>query len=248
MNYSWNWGVLFESTGVGSELYLHWMLTGLGWLLVIGSIAWLIAMVVGTILGIMRTLPNKTARAIGTAYVTFFRNIPLLVQLFFWFYVAPNWMTPVLQEWGYKGLSPNTSAMISASIGLGLFTAARIVEQVRTGIESLPKGQINAAFALGLNVKQAYKEVLLPQAFRVILPPLSSELTNCFKNASVASLVGVMELISQTKTISEYTQNNFEIYTYATIIYLVFNLSLIAIMGLIERKLRVPGLIAGGQK
>ena len=248
MNYSWNWGVLFEQTGIGNELYLHWMVTGLGWLLLIGSIAWAIAMVIGTILGIMRTLPNKAARSIGTAYVTFFRNIPLLVQLFFWFYIAPGWLTHALQEWWYKDLSPNTSAMLSASIGLGLFTAARIVEQVRTGIESLPEGQINAAYALGFTIPQAYKEVLLPQAFRVILLPLSSELTNCFKNASVASLVGVMELISQTKTISEYTQNSLEIYTYATIIYLVFNLSLIAIMGLIERKLRVPGLIAGSQK
>jgi len=138
--------------------------------------------------------------------------------------------------------------MISATIGLGLFTAARIVEQVRTGIDSLPPGQSNAAYALGLTTAQTYKQVLLPQAFRVILPPLSSELTNCFKNASVASLVGVMELISQTKTISEYTQNNIEIYTYATIIYLLFNLTLIGLMGLLERKLRVPGLIAGGQK
>lgn len=248
MNYSWNWGVLFEQTGIGNELYIHWMITGLGWLLLIGSIAWAIAMVVGTILGIMRTLPSKTARTIGTAYVTFFRNIPLLVQLFFWFYIAPGWLTPAIQEWWYKDLSPNTSAMLSASIGLGLFTAARIVEQVRTGIESLPDGQTNAAYALGFSIPQVYKEVLLPQAFRIILPPLSSELTNCFKNASVASLVGVMELISQTKTISEYTQNSIEIYTYATIIYLVFNLSLIALMGLIERKLRVPGLIAGGQK
>ena len=80
MNYSWNWGVLFEQTGIGSELYIHWMITGLGWLLLIGSIAWAIAMIVGTILGIMRTLPSRTARAIGTAYVMFFRNIPLLVQ------------------------------------------------------------------------------------------------------------------------------------------------------------------------
>lgn len=248
MNYSWNWGVLFEATGVGDGIYLTWMLTGLGWLLLIGSLAWAIAMVIGTVLGIMRTLPSKTARAIGTGYVTFFRNIPLLVQLFFWFYVAPGWLTPVLQEWWYKELSPNTSAMLSATIGLGLFTAARIIEQVRTGIESLPKGQSNAAYALGFTTAQAYRQVLLPQAFRVILPPLSSELTNCFKNASVASLVGVMELISQTKTISEYTQNNIEIYSYATIIYLLFNLSLIALMGLIERKLRVPGLIAGGQK
>ena len=85
MNYSWNWGVLFEQTGIGNELYIHWMITGIGWLLLIGSIAWAIAMVVGTIFGIMRTLPNKTARRIGTAYVTFFRNIPLLVQLFFGF-------------------------------------------------------------------------------------------------------------------------------------------------------------------
>lgn len=248
MNYSWNWGVLFEPTGVGDGIYLHWMLTGLGWLLLIGTIAWVIAMVIGTVLGIMRTLPSKTARAIGTAYVTFFRNIPLLVQLFFWFYVAPGWLTPVLQEWWYKGLSPNTSAMISASVGLGLFTAARIIEQVRTGINSLPAGQANAAYALGFTTAQAYRQVLLPQAFRVILPPLSSELTNCFKNASVASLVGVMELISQTKTISEYTQNNIEIYTYATIVYLLFNLTLIGLMGLLERKLRVPGLIAGGEK
>lgn len=248
MNYSWNWGVLFESTGIGDGIYLDWMLTGIGWLLLIGSFAWAIAMVIGTILGIMRTLPNKWARAIGTGYVTFFRNIPLLVQLFFWFYVAPGWLTPVLQEYWYKGLSPNASAMISATIGLGLFTAARIVEQVRTGIDSLPAGQSNAAYALGFTTAQAYKQVLLPQAFRVILPPLSSELTNCFKNASVASLVGVMELISQTKTISEYTQNNIEIYTYATIIYLLFNLTLIGLMGLLERKLRVPGLIAGGQK
>ena len=138
--------------------------------------------------------------------------------------------------------------MLSASIGVGLFSAERIVEQVRTGIESLPGVQSNAGYALGFTSPQAYKEGLLPQAFRVILPPLSSELTNCFKNASVAALVGVMELISQTKTISEYTQNSLEIYTYATIIYLVFNLSLIAIMGFIERKLRVPGLIAGSQK
>ena len=102
MNYSWNWGVLFEQTGIGNELYIHWMITGLGWLLLIGSIAWAIAMVVGTIFGIMRTLPNKAARSIGTAYVTFFRNIPLLVQLFFWFYIAPGWLTPAIQDWWYK--------------------------------------------------------------------------------------------------------------------------------------------------
>ena len=149
MNYSWNWGVLLQPTGVGTEVYWQWLLTGFKWLVVIGATGWLIALVIGTILGIMRTLPNKTARAIGTAYVSFFRNIPLLIQLFFWFYVAPTWLSPALQTWWFQELDPNMSAVISASIGLGLFTAARIIEQVRTGIESLPKGQTNAAYALG---------------------------------------------------------------------------------------------------
>ncbi len=248
MNYSWNWRVLFEQTGIGNELYLHWVLTGLGWLFVIAGIAWTIAMLLGTVLGVMRTLPNKTAQAIATAYVTLFRNVPLLIQLFIWYYVVPNLLSDGLKTWWFQELTPNTSALLSASIGLGLFTAARICEQVRTGIQSLPKGQGNAAYALGFSTAQVYRTVLLPQAFRVILPPLSSELTNCFKNAAVASLVGVAELISQVKTISEYTQNNFEIYTYATIIYLLVNLSLIAFMGWLERRLRVPGLIAAGGK
>lgn len=247
MNYNWNWGVLFQSTGVGNEQYWQWLLSGFGWLLLIGGLAWLIALSVGTVLGIMRTLPSKTAQRIGTTYVTLFRNVPLLVQLFFWFYVVPTWLTPSLQKWWFQDLQPTTTAMISATIGLGLFTAARITEQVRTGIQSLPKGQTNAAYAMGFSIPQVYRYVLLPQAFRVILPPLSSELTNCFKNASVASLVGVMELISQTKTISEYTQNNLEAYTYATIIYLLFNLTLIFLMGRLEKRLRIPGLIEGGQ-
>ncbi|TWV84740.1 amino acid ABC transporter permease [Moraxella sp. VT-16-12] len=243
MNYNWNWGVLLQPTGVGSELYWHWLLKGLGWLLIIGSVAWVIALVLGSILGVMKTLPNKTARTIATMWVGFFRNIPLLVQLFFWFYVAPTLLTESLRDWWFTSLSFNTSAVISATIGLGLFTSARIVEQVRTGIESLPKGQTSAAYALGFSTAQVYRHVLLPQAFRVILPPMSSELTNCFKNASVASLVGVAELISQTKTISEYTQNNFEVYTFATIIYLIFNMTLIFGMTYLEKKVRIKGQI-----
>lgn len=246
MNYTWNWSVLGESTGIGQELYWHWLIKGFGWLLVIGTAGWLIALVIGTTLGIMRTLPNKLARIIGTTYVNFFRNIPLLIQLFFWFYVMPSWLSAGLQKWWLQDLHPNTSAVISASIGLGLFTAARIVEQVRTGIESLPKGQINAGYALGFKTSQVYRHVLLPQAFRVILPPLSSEMTNCYKNASVASLVGVSELISQTKTISEYTQNTIEIYAYATLIYLLFNLLLIFLMTKLEQRLRIKGQIDGG--
>ncbi len=247
MNYSWNWSVLSQSTGVGDSTYLQWVLIGLGWLLVIALVAWSIAMVLGSILGIMRTLPSKTARTIGTAYVTLFRNVPLLIQLFIWFYVVPNFLPGPVKDWWMNDLSSNASALISASVGLGLFTAARVCEQVRTGIEALPRGQINAGYAMGFSTSQLYRYVILPQSFRTILPPLSSELTNCVKNTSVASLVGVAEIISQMKTISEYTQNTIEIYTFVTLIFIVINVCLILLMTLLEHRLRVPGLIAGGK-
>ncbi|WP_109441420.1 amino acid ABC transporter permease [Acinetobacter haemolyticus] len=247
MTYSWNWGVLWQSTGVGDTTYLNWVVTGLGWLVVIAVVAWTIAMLLGSILGIMRTLPNKTARAIGTAYVTVFRNVPLLIQLFIWFYVFPNFLPAPIKNWWMSDLGANTTALISASIGLGLFTAARVCEQVRTGIEALPQGQINAGYAMGFSTAQLYRYVILPQSFRTILPPLSSELTNCVKNTSVASLVGVAEIISQMKTISEYTQNTIEIYTIVTIIFIVINICLISAMNLLEKRLRIPGLISGGK-
>jgi glutamate/aspartate transport system permease protein len=245
MNYTWNWGVLFQSTGVGETTYFDWILIGIGWLFVIAIVAWSIAMVLGSILGIMRTLPNKTARAIGTTYVTIFRNVPLLIQLFIWFYVAPNFLPGPIKDWWINDLSANTSALISASVGLGLFTAARVCEQVRTGIEALPQGQINAGYAMGFSTFQLYRYVILPQSFRTILPPLSSELTNCVKNTSVASLVGVAEIITQMKTISEYTQSTIEIYTFITLIFIVINVCLIQGMLLLEKRLRIPGLIAG---
>lgn len=247
MDYSWNWSVLFSDTGIGTETYLSWIITGLGWLFAISITAWIIAMVIGTTLGIMRTLPNKWARGIATTYVTIFRNVPLLVQLFLWYYVLPTLLPTHMQDWWYQSLTPETSAYISAAIGLGLFTAARLCEQVRTGIESLPRGQSSAAYAMGFSLPQVYKIVLLPQAFRMILPPLSSELTNCFKNASIASLVGAAELITQIKTASEYTQNTFEFLTYATILYLIINLLLIFGMNSLEKKLRIPGMLTGGK-
>ena len=99
MGYSWNWGVLFDSTGIGNETYLSWMLSGLGWLFLIGGIAWLIALTLGTVLGIMRTLPNKPLQTIASAYVSLFRNVPLLVQLFIWYYVVPGFFPKGLRQW-----------------------------------------------------------------------------------------------------------------------------------------------------
>lgn len=246
MNYHWNWGVLWQSTGVGHEIYLNWLWRGILDFFALGITAWIIACVLGTILGIMRCWPSRTARGIATAYVVLFRNTPLMVQIFFWFYVAPTLFGHSFQQW-WNGYSLSTSAFISASIGLGLFTSSRLCELWRAGIDSLPKGQLRAAYALGFTTRQAFRKILLPQAVRIIMPPLSSELANCFKNVAIASLVGVPELLSQIERISEYTQATIEIYTYATIIYFVMTFALIMLVNFIDKMIRIPGKSMGGQ-
>ncbi len=137
MNYNWDWGVFFKSTGVGSETYLDWFISGLGWTVGIAAVAWIIALLLGSVLGVMRTVPNRLVSGIATAYVELFRNVPLLVQLFIWYFLIPDMLPEGLQEWYKQDLNPTTSAFISVVICLGLFTAARVCEQVRTGIQAL---------------------------------------------------------------------------------------------------------------
>ncbi|MFC3627410.1 amino acid ABC transporter permease [Vogesella amnigena] len=247
MNYNWDWNVFFKSTGIGSEIYLDWFISGLGWTIAVALVAWTVALLIGSILGVMRTLPNKAAAGIATAYVELFRNVPLLVQLFVWYFLVPDLLPESTQIWFKQELAPTTSAYISVVVCLALFTAARVCEQVRTGIQALPKGQSAAAMAVGFNQAQMYRHVLLPQAFRIIIPPLTSEFLNIFKNSSVASLIGLMELLAQTKQTAEFTANMFEAFTLATVIYFVLNMSLMGLMGWVERKVRVPGMMGGAK-
>lgn len=248
MNYNWNWGVFFQSTGIGSEIYLDWFVTGLGWTIAISLVGWLIALVLGSLLGVMRTVPNRLLATIATTYVEIFRNVPLLVQLFLWYFLVPDLLPEPLEMWFKQDLSPAASAYLSVVVCLGLFTAARVCEQVRTGIQALPKGQLNAGYALGFTLPQVYTTVLLPQAFRIIIPPLTSEFLNIFKNSSVASLIGLMELLAQTKQTAEFSANLFEAFTLATLIYFTLNMSLMMIMRWIEKRVAVPGLISVGGK
>lgn len=244
MDYTWDWGIFFKSTGIGEEIYLSWFLTGLGWTIAIALVGWLIALALGTLLGVMRTLPNRFLAFIATCYVELFRNVPLLVQLFIWYFLVPDLLPESLETWFKQDLDPVVSAYISVVLCLGLFTAARVCEQVRTGIEALPKGQQAASCALGLTLGQCYRYVLLPQAFRIIIPPLTSEFLNIFKNSSVASLIGLMELLAQTKQTAEFSANLFEAFTLATLIYFTLNMSLMYLMRRLEKKVAVPGLLA----
>jgi glutamate/aspartate transport system permease protein len=179
---------------------------------------------------------------IGNAYVELFRNIPLLVQLFIWFFVLPEILPASLGD-SIKQMNPPWASFVPAVIGLGLFTAARVAEQVRAGIQALARGQGMAGTALGLTLAQTYRSVLLPMAFRIIMPPLTSETMNLIKNTSVALTIGLIELTAAARSMQEFTFQVFEAFTAATVIYIVVNLIAVNLMRWLERRIAVPGFI-----
>ena len=143
-----------------------------------------------------------------------------------------------------KQMPPPWSSYIPAVLCLGVFTSVRVAEQVRAGIDSLPRGQHLAGIATGLTEVQAYRYVILPQAFRIILPPLTSEFMNVIKNSSVALTIGLLELTGRARAMQEFSFRVFEAFTAATVIYLITNLLVVLAMRALENKVRVPGLIA----
>lgn len=242
MNYHWNWHIFFEPAPDGTGTYLDMLLSGLVLTVETAIFAWIIALVFGSIVGVLRTLPSKTASWAGFAYVEFFRNMPLLVQLFLWFFVLPELLP---RAWGLWLKQMPHAPFYTASVGIGLFMSARVAEQLRAGIGSLPRGQRLAATALGLTTAQTYRWVLLPMAFRIIMPPLTSEFLNTIKNTSVAITIGLIELTGEARAVQEFSFQVFEAFTAATILYLLINIVVVAAMRWLERSLSIPGYISG---
>jgi glutamate/aspartate transport system permease protein len=242
VNYHWNWRIFWEPAPSGTGTYLDMLLSGLLLTIETAIVAWIIALVFGSIIGILRTLPSKTASRIGFVYVEFFRNMPLLVQLFLWFFVLPELLP---QAWGLWLKQIPNAPFYTASVGVGLFMSARVAEQLRAGIGSLPRGQLLAATALGLTTAQSYRYVLLPMAFRIIMPPLTSEFLNTIKNTSVAITIGLVELTGAARSMQEFSFQVFEAFTAATVLYLLVNIVVVIAMRLLERRLAVPGYITG---
>jgi len=245
VNYNWHWRVLLETEPGGTGTYLHYLIVGLSWTLATALAAWVIALIVGAFIGTIRTTPIRWAVRLGNLYVEIFRNIPLIVQMFLWFFVVPELLPKEVGDW-IKQMPPPWSSYIPAVLCLGIFTSVRVAEQVRAGINSLPRGQRMAGTAMGLTQFQAYRYVVLPQALRIILPPLTSEFMNVIKNSSVALTIGLLELTGRARAMQEFSFRVFEAFSAATVIYLLTNLLVVLLMRMLERKVRVPGLIAVG--
>jgi len=243
VNYHWNWGILLAPEPGGTGTYLAYLFVGLGWTLATALAAWVMALTIGSVVGTLRTTPYKWVVRLGNAYVEIFRNIPLIVQMFLWFFVVPELLPKALGDW-IKQVPPPWGSYFPAVLCLGLFTSVRVAEQVKAGIQSLSRGQGMAGTALGLTLGQTYRFVLLPMAFRIVLPPLTSEFMNVIKNSSVALTIGLLELTGRARAMQEFSFRVFEAFTAATLIYLLTNLLVVFAMRALEKKVRVPGMIS----
>jgi glutamate/aspartate transport system permease protein len=174
--------------------------------------------------------------------VAIFRNVPLIVQLFTWYFVVPEILPSAAGDW-LKGLSPFNQFFACSLVCLSLFTSARICEQVRSAIDAIPVGQYNAGLAIGLTRFQVYRHVLLPVAFRIIMPPLTSEFVSVSKNSAVASTIGLMELSAQAQHLVDYTAHSYEAFIAVTAGYMIINLLTIIFMRQVEKAVRIPGYL-----
>jgi glutamate/aspartate transport system permease protein len=245
---NWDWQVFCKNTidgevmprcfGSGGDItYLEWLFSAWGWTLSVSLLALVVAVVVGSLMGILRTTPSKTLILIGNAWTELFRNIPLLVQIFLWYHVIPSLFLS-LQK---------VPSFLLVVLALGFFTSARIAEQVRAGIESLAKGQRYAGLAIGLTLPQTYRFVLLPMAFRIVIPPLTSESMNIIKNSSVAFAVSISELTMFAMQAQEETSRGIEVYLAVSLLYFLSAFAVNRVALFIENRVQVPGMIGGSK-
>ena len=233
MTYHFDWSVLWSGQTGG------WLLQGLLITLEISSLGWLLAVTLGILSGALRTAPVLLLRWLATAYVEFFRNVPLLVWMFFWYFGAPPLLPQALRDW----LLDHGAEFYAGVFALGVYHGARFSEVMRAGVQAIPKTQFEAALSTGLTTFQAYRLIILPIALRLIVPPATNETLNLLKNSSVALTIGVAELTFQTRQIETYTARAFEALAAGTMIYLVLCLTISLLMGWIERRTAIPGMI-----
>jgi glutamate/aspartate transport system permease protein len=240
-----DFSIFTQMTADGDISWWQSLASGLKWTLSTAFFAAILAFTLGSALGVMRTTTNKWMVWFGNAYVELFRNIPLLVQFFIWYFVIPG-LIPSVKKWVIS-LDPTDHQFVTAVVCLGFFTAARISEQVRSGIQALPKGQRAAGYAIGLTEPQTYRFVLLPMAYRIVIPPLTSETMNLIKNTAVAYSIGLVELFFRTREMGEQTFKYFEAFAAATLVYVVIAMTANRVMAYVEKRVAVPGYISGGK-
>ena len=237
LGYEFDWAVLYEPNVTYKEVMGLWLLKGLVLTVNISVVSGFFALILGTLTGIARLSSFKPVYWFSTGYVELFRNTPLLVQMFFWYFAFPL----VLPDQIVAFLNSHNFEFTAAVISLTFYTGAYIAEVVRAGIQAVPVGHVEAAISVGLSPTQQLRHVVLPQAFRIVIPPLGSELLNNLKNSSLAMTIGVAELCWQSQQIESFTFKGFEATSAASGIYLLLCLGVSGVMNSINNHLKVGG-------
>ena len=215
--------------------YPQWILSGVLTMFELTLLAWLFAMALGTVLAVIRMADSRAAKAAVASYVEYHQNVPMLVQVFLWYFGIPALLPQSAQQW----LNAHNSEFLLAFIAIGLCMAAYVSEGLRGGIRSIPKSQLEAARAIGLSYLQASRLIVLPQALRIALPTLVSHTVLLFKNTSLAMAVGVAELTYATREIESQSFKTVEVYLLSTMIYLSVSLLIMAAGSSLETRYRI---------
>jgi len=238
-SYHFDWSVLWRHPY--GDLLIQGILTTFH----LSFIAWVIAMGLGITMGVFRVMPFWLVRFIGVAFVQVFRNIPFLVQLFFWYFAAPLFLPTSAQKWLHEHLTHYS--YWAGVVGLGIYTASRVAEHIRSGLLSIPQDQFRAAYSTGLTTLQTYRYVIVPYAFRIVLPPFTTEFLTCFKNSALTMTIGVMETTYTAYYIDSFTFHGLETTTAASLVYLSISLCIVIFMSFIEKRMLIPGMIVRGK-
>ncbi|MDD2219751.1 MAG: amino acid ABC transporter permease [Desulfoplanes sp.] len=225
MNYQFDWHLILSGENA------QWLKEGFFMTLEISAVSIFFSILVGTIIAVFRMSKVKPLEWISLAYTEFFRNTPLLVQIFFWYFGSEAVLPKAVNEWLYA----RDFEFLAGVISLTVYSSAFIAEEIRSGIFSIPKTQLEASRAAGLSFMQAMGYVILPQAFRIIVPPLISQCLNVIKNSSLVMTIGVAELTYMARQIESYTFHGFEAFTVSTLLYIAISLLVSISMNVYEK-------------
>ena len=199
-------------------------LRGLGNTLAASLITLVASLIIGTVLAVMRVVRVRVLNIIGTAYVEFIRNIPFILIVFLFYY-------------GSAGFEINLNGFVAGALGLTVYTSAFIAETVRAGILSISKGQMKAARSSGLSYLQSMRYIILPQAMRIVIPPLGNQFLNLIKNTSVLGLIAGFDLMYYGDLIQSDTFQTFDVYIFVAVFYLVLTIPLSLLVKYLEHRL-----------
>ncbi len=226
LNYTFDWST------VTSGKYFDWLVSGLITTLKISAISIVLAFILGLVIAVMRMSHNKPVRWFALAYLEFFRNTPLLVQIFFWYFGSYKILPTAVNDW----LVSTNFEFAAAAIALTIYTSAFIAEDIRSGVLSIPKEQMEASRSSGFSYLRSMQYIILPQAIRITIPPLVNQFLNVAKNSSLAMTIGVMEMTYQARQVESYTFKGFEAFTAATLVYLLLSIIITALVNLYNEK------------